>query len=71
MGKETILAQFFKAIIREIWSWKPPPRNWLSTKEKNIFEMSEDVPNHSPHAGKKLTLPTAAWIVLSQLGSLV
>ena len=49
-GKESIPAQFFKAIL-------VPEEEYGLEKSLTIYkkysDMSADVPNHSPHAGKK------------------
>ena len=51
MGKESILAQIFKAIIfipEEEHGLDPPPPPQEPTIHKKYSEMSADVPNHSP-----------------------
>ena len=52
MGKESILAQFFKVIFisEEEYGLETPQE---PTIHKKYSEISADVPNHSPHAGKK------------------
>ena len=71
MGKESIPAQFFKAIItssRKDWTWKPPQKADYPQKKVVFWNICGCV-HPVPHAGKKLALPMAAWIALSQLGS--
>ena len=39
------------------------------TIHKKYSKMSADMPNSFPHAGKKLNLPTAAWLALVPAGT--
>ena len=61
-GKESILDQFFKAILipEEEHGLENPPQE--PTIHKKYSEMSADMLNSPPppHAGKKQNLPTAA-----------
>ena len=67
MGKESIPAQFFKAIFipKEEYGLEPPPQE--PTVRKKYSEMSADMPNHSPMLARSdrangcMTSPCPSW----------
>ena len=68
--KESIPAQFFQRHFHprgRIWTWETLPKE--PNIHKKYSEMSADMPNSSPHAGKKVNLATAAWLALVPAGA--